>query len=344
MKKKILFSVVFILFIGSLSIYSKSAKRKSVYPIAFYNLENLYHPQSTDELRDKEFSPTGNKVWTMEKYKKKLTNMAYVISQIAAEYNGVVMLGVSEVGNKQVLEDLLKTGELADKKLSIIHYDSPDKRGIDVGFIYNSKIFKVTSSHPYPYKLPTNPDFKTRDQLLVSGILAGEPMHIIVNHWPSRYGEKSSELREFAASISKHITDSIRQADPKAKVIIMGDLNDDPTDKSVKLVLDAKKDVKDVKANGYYNTMWNLFDQGRGSLAYKGKWNLFDQIIITDNLLGEDFSTLKFWKAEIFYKEYLIQQEGQYKGYPLRTFQSNTFVNGYSDHFPTLIYLLKDVD
>ncbi|GAB6011025.1 endonuclease/exonuclease/phosphatase family protein [Viscerimonas tarda] len=330
----------------SLTIQAQSSgKKAAVYPVAFYNLENLYHPENADEQRDKEFSPEGNKAWTMEKYNKKLANMAYAISRIAKEYGGPIALGVAEIGNRKVLEDLLNTGELKDKNYAIAHYDSPDRRGVDVGLIYNPAVFKVTSSHPYPYRLPSNPDFRTRDQLLVSGTLGGEPFHIIVNHWPSRYGGgKSSELREHAAFISKHITDSIRQADPQAKVVIMGDLNDDPTDKSVKDVLKATRTEKSAKDGDLFNTMWPLFDKGIGSLAYQGKWNLFDQIIITGNLVGKDRLTLKLLQAKIFNADFLIDKEGQYKGYPMRTFRGNTFVNGYSDHFPTYILLVKEVN
>ncbi|MFV0468034.1 MAG: endonuclease/exonuclease/phosphatase family protein [Dysgonomonas sp.] len=340
--KKIFFITLFLF--GFILTQAQTSKRVGVYPIAFYNLENLYHPESTDSLRDRAFSPTGENAWTMDKYRRKLDNMAYAISQIAKDYNGVVMLGVSEIGNRQVLEDLIHTGELASRDLAIVHYDSPDRRGVDVGFIYNPKIFKVVSSKAYPYVLPSNPEFRTRDQLLVSGILAGEPVNVIVNHWPSRYGDKSSELREHAASICKHITDSIRAADPNAKVIIMGDLNDDPNNKSCKEVLGAKKNIKDVKDGDLYNTMWPFFAKGIGSLCYQGKWNLFDQIIISGNLVGKDLSALKFMKAEVFNKDFLIQKEGQYKGYPLRTFRNNTFLNGYSDHFPTLIYLTKEIN
>ncbi|MFR9166965.1 MAG: endonuclease/exonuclease/phosphatase family protein [Dysgonomonas sp.] len=344
MKKNYVISLILV-FITVASVFAQETKKQiKIYPVGFYNLENLYYPLSTEEKRDKEFSPEGNKHWTMDKYNKKLANMAHAISQIAKEYNGVVMLGVSEIGSKKVLEDLVKTGELASKGYSIVHHQSPDRRGVSVALLYNPKVYKVTSSTPYPYILPENPDFKTRDVLLVSGILSGEPVHVMVNHWPSRYGSKSSELREHAASIVKHVTDSIRQADPRAKIIIMGDMNDDPTDKSTRIVLDAKKSIKDVKEGGLYNTMWPLYAKGVGSLNYQGKWNLFDQIIISDNLLGSDRSTLKFWKAEVFNKDFLIQKEGNYKGYPLRTFRGNTFLNGYSDHFPTLIYLVKEAN
>lgn len=339
--KKIL-SIVFSLLLCIASLSAQSGKKIGVYPIAFYNLENLYHPESTDSLRDRAFSPTGDKNWTMDKYNKKLANMAYAIGQIAKEYNGVCILGVSEIGNRQVLEDLIETGDLAKRGLDIVHYDSPDRRGVDVGLLYNPAVYKVTSSKAFKYTLESNPKFVTRDVLLVSGTLAGEPLHVLVNHWPSRYGDKSSELREHAALMCKQITDSLRAADPTAKVIIMGDLNDDPSDKSCKEILGAKKNMKDVKKDELFNTMWPFFAKGIGSLCYQGKWNLFDQIIISGNLISKDRSELSFWKAEIFNKDFLIQQDGQYKGYPLRTFRGNSFLNGYSDHFPTLIYLVKE--
>jgi len=318
-------------------------KKENIYAVAFYNLENLYDPNSTDELRDKEYSPTGLKAWTQEKYQKKLNNLAYVINQLAKNNipEGAAIVGVAEVGNRKVLEDLVKTGDLASAGYKVVHYDSPDRRGVDVGLLYNPKLFTVTSSHPYPYVLPDNPDFKTRDQLLVSGTLAGESFHVIVNHWPSRYGEKSSELREHAASITKHIADSIYKSDKNAKIVIMGDLNDDPTDKSCRLVLNAKKKQEEVKPGGLFNTMWELYDEGIGSLRYQGKWNLFDQIIISESLLTKKTSSLKFWKAEVFNADFLIQKDGKYQGYPLRSFSGNTFINGYSDHFPTLIYFKK---
>lgn len=339
-------NIITLLVLLAITTSAFAQKRIGVYGVGFYNLENLYDPNSTDEQRDREFSPKGAKNWTQEKYKRKLNNMAYVINKLGKERTpaGLAILGVSEIGNRKVLEDLIKTGELADVGYEIVHYDSPDRRGVDVGLIYNPLLFTVTSSHPYPYKLPGNPDFKTRDQLLVSGLLAGESFHVIVNHWPSRYGAKSSELREHAASISKHIADSIYNSDPNAKVVIMGDLNDDPTDPSVRLVLNAKKKESEVKPGGLFNTMWEFFDRGIGSLCYQGKWNLFDQIIISENLLGKDRSTLKYWEAEIFNRDFLLQKEGKNKGYPLRTYSGNTFLNGYSDHFPVMIYLVKELN
>lgn len=343
MKKNLIIIGLFFLVLNANLL---AQKKSNIYAAAFYNLENLFDTKDDPDVRDEEFTPTGANVWTNDKYQKKLHNMAYVISKLAREHcpMGPAVLGVAEIENRGVLEDLVKTSEMASMGYEIVHYDSPDRRGIDVGLLYNPQLFKVTSSKAYPFNLPDNPDFKTRDQLLVSGILVGESFHVIVNHWPSRYGAKSTNLREFAASITKHIADSIYNADPSAKIVIMGDLNDDPTDKSTRVVLNAKKNQKEVKPGGLFNTMWGFYDKGIGSLGYQRKWNLFDQIIISESLLGKDRSTLKLWKAEIFNRDFLVQQEGRNKGYPLRTFSGNTFLNGYSDHFPTLIYLVKDAN
>ena len=320
-------------------------KRLGVYSVAFYNLENLFDTENDPLINDEEFTPEGTNQWTNEKYRMKLQNMASVISRLARENcpGGPAAIGVSEIENRKVLEDLINTGDLAAMGLDIVHYDSPDLRGVDVGLLYNPRLFQVTSSKPCPYILPDDTTFKTRDVLLVSGIMAGDPFHILVNHWPSRRGEKSSELREFAASINKHIADSIYMADPSAKIVIMGDLNDDPSDPSCRVVLNAKKRQEDVEPGGLFNPMWTFYDRGIGSLSYQGQWNLFDQIIISHSLLGQDRSTLKFWKPEIFNRDFLIQKEGRNKGYPLRTFSEGRFINGYSDHFPVLVYFVKEM-
>lgn len=320
--------------------------RLGVYSVGFYNLENLFDTKDDPGVRDEDFTPQGSYNWTPAKYQAKLSNMARVISQLAREHcpAGPAVLGVSEIENRGVLEDLVKSAPLAASGYEIVHYDSPDRRGVDVGLLYNPRLYQVTSSRIYPYHLPSDTTFRTRDQLLVSGILAGESFHVIVNHWPSRYGGgKSSALREFAASITKHIADSIYAADPLAKVVIMGDLNDDPDNASCRVVLQARKKKSEVKPGGLFNATWGLFDKGIGSLCYQNQWNLFDQLIISENLLGADRSSLKYWKAEIFNRDFLIQKEGKNKGYPLRTFSGTTFNNGFSDHFPTLVYFVKEV-
>ena len=335
---------------------SSESQRYQVYPIGFYNLENLYHPDTLTNViqndgrrhYDSEFSPKGSQAWTMDKYEKKLKNMAFVLNEIAKDFGGLAGVGVAEIANRKVLVDLVATEPLKGKGLEIVHYDSPDWRGVDVGFLYDPTRFTLLSSsvHPFPYAAGlergvTDSTFQTRDILLVDGEVAGERVSVIVNHWPSRRGDKSVISRELAASVAKHIYDSLMVVDPTIRVVIMGDLNDDPVDPSCAVVLNAKKNANEVEPGGLFNTMWEKYSKGIGSLCYQGKWNLFDQIIISQNLLGDDFSTLKFRKAEIFNRDFLIQKTGKNKGYPFRTFSGGHFQNGYSDHFPTYILLIK---
>lgn len=330
--------------LAAISIGSFSQKRQSAtYPIAFYNVENLFDTERDYTIQDEDFTPEGKYNWTKDRYNKKLNNLAYVIHQLGTEERpeGVAILGVAEVENLKVLQDLIDTGELKNRKYGIVHYDSPDRRGIDVGLIYDKRVFEVLSHKIYPFTLPGQKAPKTRDILVVSGLLDGEPLSILVNHWPSRRGEDSEHLRERAGRICKQIADSIYKRNNKAGIIIMGDMNDDPKDRSTRIALGAKKDAKDVQRGGLYNTMWNIHESGMGTLKYKGAWNLFDQIILSESLLKKGRSKLNFERAEIFNKDFLFQKSGNYEGYPLRTFSGRTFLNGYSDHFPTLIYLSK---
>lgn len=333
-----------ILMLLLLTVSGWAQQKQTVYAVAFYNLENLFDTERDPTVNDVDFTPGGSYAWTADKYQKKLNNMAYAISHLAKEYtpDGFAFLGVSEVENRKVLEDLTHTGSLDSIGYGIVHYDSPDPRGIDVALIYNPKLFTVVSSRVYHYQMPEEPKFRTRDQLLVNGIMGGEKVHVIVNHWPSRRGgNKSSYTREFAAKIAKGIADSLYQADPTSKVIIMGDLNDDPTNASVKKVLGAKSKTKDVPPGGFFNPFEGMLKKGIGSLFYQGNWNLFDQIMVSQNFLKPD-NGLRFWKAEVFNRDFLIQKEGAYKGYPLRTFSGTRFQNGYSDHFPTIVYFVKE--
>lgn len=333
----------FFICIAFITINLYAQVRSSIYPIAFYNLENLFDTNRDYSIQDEDFTPNGRNHWTDDKYNKKLNNLAQVISQLGCEQNkdGFVLLGVAEVENRKVMEDLILKTKLSATKYQIVHQDSPDARGIDVGLIYNPKYFRVNTYKVYPFTIPGNNNIRTRDILVVSGFMDGQPLSILVNHWPSRRGEDSSPLRERAGSICKHISDSICQANPAAAIVIMGDMNDDPKDKSTSIALGAKKEMNQVKQGGLFNTMWKIHDSGKGTLCYRDQWNLFDQIIISQSLLNAGKSNLKYIKSEIFTRDYMFQQSGKYKGYPLRTFSGNNFLNGYSDHFPTLIYLEK---
>lgn len=313
--------------------------------VAFYNLENLFDTINNENVNDEEYTPSGPIKWNTQKYTSKLQRMSYAISQIGLDYSpvGVALIGVSEIENRGVLEDLVKQPDLVKRSYEIVHYDGPDRRGVDVALLYNPRLFKVTNSKSY--RLHTEDStFLTRDQLMVSGYLQDEKVHVIVNHWPSRTGgeERSRPKRNAAAALTRSIADSLFRVDPKAKIIIMGDLNDDPFNVSCATILGAKKEMNDVKAGELYNTLWKTLDMGVGSLAYNDQWNLFDQIIISSELAHADRSKLKLWKAEVFNRSFLIQQEGKYKGTPWRTHAGGAWTNGYADHFPTLIYLVKE--
>ena len=315
--------------------------------IGFYNLENLFDTINDPLKNDEEFLPDGANKWTSQVYLEKVKNMGFVIDKIGNKYNNLrpVILGVSEIENRLVLEDLIQSEYLKKHGYGIVHYDSPDRRGVDVGLLYQENRFTVISSASYRLTVEGYPNFITRDPLLVTGILDGDTLNIIVNHWPSRRGgEKSSApLRNAAADLNRYMVDSILTVNPNAKIIVMGDLNDDPDNDSVLMHLRAKGKKSKLTPGDLYNTMWDLYKSGVGSLAYRGQWNLFDQIVVSQGLMNNDMKTWELYAAHIFNENFLINQEGRWAGYPFRTFSGGAYIGGYSDHFPTYIVLIKKV-
>ena len=252
-------------------------------------------------------------------------------------------VGVSEVENSRVLEDLVNHEILAPRGWDFVHIEGPDKRGVDCALLYNPQLFKPVNSKLAPYTTEDNDTtYKTRGFLIVSGEMGGELVHIIVNHWPSRYA--SSPARERAGVLVRDLKDSLLAEMPESRVIIMGDMNDDPDDKSLKTCLGALRNKDDVEnATDLYNPWWDILRRrGHGTLKYRGKWNLFDQVILSGNLVNNDRSTLELYKTEIFSRNYLFQQEGRYKGNTLRTHAGGVWLNGYSDHLPVIVYLVKE--
>lgn len=316
-----------------------------VFGVGFYNLENLFDTINSNGSYDLEFSPKGARQWDGQKYWSKINKMAECISHMTTKTTpfGPAILGVSEIENKSVLDDLVKAPAIKKWMLQVVHHDSPDRRGVDVGLLYNPRFFRVLDVTNHTLVIPSNPRFRTRDQMCVTGLLGGDTVSVIVNHWPSRLGgqEQSSYLREAAAALSKHIADSLWSLRPNQGVIIMGDLNDDPQDVSCAKVLGAVKDESKVEPHGFYNPWWKLLDKGIGTLAYKGGWNLFDQIIVSGSLLEQNTSGLHYWKCQVNNFDFLRDKNGTRQGYPLRTFSGGVWLDGYSDHFPTEIFLIK---
>lgn len=336
------FTLLFISFFNSVE-----AQKLKAGIIAFYNLENLFDTIDTPDVNDFEFTPQGPKSWNGQRYRHKINHMADVVSKLGSHENipGPAVIGLSEMENRSVLEDLVSTLQLASLNYRIVHYNSPDKRGVDVALLYQPRYFHLTNSRSVPLIVHNEEGHRiyTRDQLVVSGLFDGEPMHFIVNHWPSRRGgEKgSSPFRIAAARLSRSLVDSIRALDKDAKVIVMGDLNDDPTDKSIYDVLEARPDQKRLKGNQLFNATGLLFSKGIGTLAYRGKWNLFDQIVLTPSFLESKQGGYRYHSTRIFNESFLTVQEGRYKGYPFRSFVGNNFHGGYSDHFPVYVVLVK---
>ena len=345
-------------------------KKYRVHTVAFYNFENLFDTINNPN-NDDEWTPNGLQRWTSKKYNQKLENLSRVLMQIGTneqQKEAPTFIGCSEVENRGVLEDLVKHPNLAKSDYGIVHFESPDKRGIDVGFLYQKKYFKPTSFTNIPLlvyrnknatikqetgspedksetdkiEVTTNKRVFTRDILLVTGFLDGEEITILVNHWPSRAGgeKKSSPFREAAGRLNRKIMDSIYKVNPNAKIITMGDLNDGTSNKSVKEGIGAKLKKSEVKRFGVYNPFEQMAKEGNATLFYRDAGDIFDQILVSETLIQQDYSSFRYWKAGIFNKPFMIEKTGQYKGYPLRHSANEV---GFSDHFPVYVYLIKEI-
>lgn len=322
-------------------------KSYEVRTVAFYNLENLFDTKNDTLIFDDDRTPEGKDNWTEERYLQKIEHLSKVISEIGSLANASApdIVGVCEVENLDVLQDLIQHRNLAPSNYGIIHFDSPDERGIDVALLYKKDAFIPVNFNSHRLLLFNDEGVRdyTRDQLIVQGLLDNEKVYFIVNHWPSRSGgeARSRPFRLEAAKLNKRIIDSVRRQDNTAKIISMGDFNDDPIDPSFKKILKIKGELKHLDSLSLYGPMEKLFKKGKGSLAYRDKWNLFDQLYMTSNLINDQKESYSFWKAGIFTPSYLMDPKGRYKGYPLRTYAGGSYIGGYSDHFPVYLYLIR---
>lgn len=345
--KSLYFILVLVLFIWRIDAQAQTKP----YTVVFYNLENLFDTIKSPGVYDEEFTPQGPKAWNSAKYWKKIGNLEEVFYNMAGTFKAYpTIIGVSEIENRNVLEDLVAAPKLQRANYQIAHYDSPDARGVDVALLYRPDQFKYEGSRPIKVALPDEPDFKTRDVLSVWGTIDGEKFNFFVCHWPSRLGgQAASEYkRNKAAEIVRHTVDSILAVAPDTHIVIMGDMNDDPTNKSLSQVLGAQGKTSDLKAGDLFNPFLSMFKAGYGTLAYQDAWSLFDNMIVSENLVNGQPGELKLYKpgkskyyGHIFDRPFLRQTSGQYKNYPLRTFVGNTFQGGYSDHFPVYIFIAK---
>jgi len=321
------------------SYFKSPGKIDQAYTIAFYNLENLFDTTDNPNTFDDDFTPNGVKKWNSKKYDSKIKKLGSVIAQLGEEksYETPALVGVAEVENKKVLNDLIHSDDLKNKNYGFVHYDSPDERGIDVALLYKKELFELVHSETFPLYLKDergNRDY-TRDILLVKGKLNGELIHVLVNHWPSRRsGEDNGESKRIkAAELATSIIKKIEAECENPKTIIMGDFNDDPTNKSIKQHL--------LNAS-FYNPMESILDKGKGTLRHHGKWHLFDQIIFSKNFFEIEEKKHSFKYAEVFDKYFIQEWNGKYKGTPFRTYVRERYQGGFSDHFPVYVYLKKN--
>lgn len=314
--------------------------------VGFYNVENLFDTLDSPDVDDAEYLPGSGKLWDTKRYTRKLERLAQVISEMGKDLHpkGLAIVGLAEVENRQVVEDLAATPALRDRSYKVVHEDGPDLRGVDVALMYDPAQFKVLGHKSYRLTLADAPDFRTRDQLLVSGILDGDTMHVIVAHWPSRRGgeKRSMPNRKAAAELGRRIIDSLVVRNPDARILYMGDLNDDPVNPSVEHYLRATGDKAKAIDGRLFNPMYAPYQKGIGSLAWRDAWNLFDQIIITGSLVTGQGGKYRYYGVRIFNEPYLRQKDGNFAGYPFRTFVGDTYQDGFSDHFPVFLILVRD--
>jgi len=303
--------------------------------IAFYNIENLFDIYDDNHKHDDDFLPTAEKRWTLKRYKNKLRKIGYAISNIGKKQTNShpAIIGLAEIENEAVIKDLIGSKHLKEYPYSYVHYDSKDERGIDVAFVYDNKKFKVSNSEVFSFSFTDDDGSSdyTRDILLVSGLFLNEPIHFLVNHWPSRRSEENEYKRLKAALNLESIVRTLQDNIPNAKIVVMGDFNDDPSDKSIEQL---------VGNLGLFNPMETLLSIDRGTTVHHGKWNLFDQIMITHNFFDRKAKSLRYVHADIYDADFLKQYDGKYKGTPYRTYVGKRYKGGYSDHFP--VYMLSN--
>lgn len=331
-------------------------RRAKGYVIGFYNLENLFDTHHDEGKNDYEFLPDGANQWTDVKYEKKLRNMASVIKAMKDD-NKVwhTVLGVSEIENRHVLEDLVNQPGIADANFQIVHYDGPDRRGVDVALLYKPEQFTPVESESIPFTFDSRritfdldslgqANFRTRDILMVRGTLNGEMFAFYVAHLPSRIGGKGGDLRSRGCEIIHDHAVKLMQDHPGIKIVVMGDMNDDPTDESQVTYMQAKEKIEELGEYDFFSPFISMLKAGYGSLAYQNAWNVFDIVEVNKALAQAPAGTLRIvpfvagqYYARIFHKPFMTQQDGPYKDQPKRTFSDGAFINGYSDHYPTYI-------
>jgi endonuclease/exonuclease/phosphatase family metal-dependent hydrolase len=319
------------------SAKSNPKATKKTFVAMFYNVENLFDTADDPKVNDDEFTPAGKVPWTEERLNTKIKQIGQVMNDIASPAMPD-LVGFAEVENTLVLEMLTSSDLLSKNKYNIVHYDSPDERGIDVAMIYNASTFKLISSEPLEVILPGND--LTRDILYIKGkVNSGEILHVFINHWPSRREgtELSEPNRMAAANVLRAKIDAIQKLEKSANILVLGDFNDEPSDKTITVGLKSKSPEMTVKSADLCSMLYPEYKKGEGSLFYKD-WDLFDQIIVSGNTLTRKKGLrTSVDHAEIFRAEYLLFKTKEGESRPNRTMSSSKYFGGYSDHLPVYV-------
>ncbi len=309
--------------------------------IASYNIENLFDTEDGPN-DDAEFLPNSPKQWNQDKYQKKLERLSEVILSMHPKNIGPDIIGLIEVENKKVVEDLMNFGKLSEGKYQIIHYESADKRGIDVALCFKTENIKLIKSEFYRPHDDSDPNFFTRDILHVTLLMGKkDTVHYFVNHWPSRRGgEESEEKRILVADLLEKKIDSLRAINIHTKIVVMGDFNDNPANWSITETLKAKIKKEEVREGHLWNAMADLAAKGHGTHKFKNEWNMLDQFMLSHALIHHK-KGIRYHQAFIYNPDFIQEKDERFKGAPLRTFVGNKYLGGYSDHFPILLILTK---
>ncbi|MCB0819695.1 MAG: endonuclease [Bacteroidetes bacterium] len=322
---------------------SKKGKADQPFRVMFYNVENLFDSWDDPAIEDEEFLPAAERAWDETKLSVKLNNISEVIQSLGQTGLLPDMVGFCEVENRKVLDFLLTRTTLKSLGYSIVHFDSPDKRGIDVALIYRKDRVKPLKMNKYPVIFPGDMEKPTRDILYVKAELPNKSqLHVLVNHWPSRSGgqEETEPKRMMAAKTAKRLCDSISFNDAQANILLMGDFNDYPNNKSITESLAAQGDTTVAGAKLYDLMYWQMAE-GVGSHQYKGEWGFLDQFILSGSVMsGSNGLKTNFNSAKVFRPDFLVEKNEKYGNWqPKRTYGGTKYLGGYSDHLPVYIDL-----
>ncbi|MBN2765780.1 MAG: endonuclease [Paludibacteraceae bacterium] len=333
-----------VLFLFLVAGFSKAqiAEKKPL-RIMCYNVENYFDCVNDTTTLDEEYLSGGMRGWNYAKYQQKQANIGKVITALGG-WEAPALVGLCEVESERALRDLTVFSGLKSLKYKFIHYESPDARGIDVALLYQRSMFKPIISRSVTITNPQFPESKTRDLLYAAGrIPSGDTLHVFVCHFPSRLGGEleSENKRMFVASVLRASVDSVCALNHDAAIVIMGDFNDYPDNKSMQTILGANPPEDKPLSNKLYNLMFPIHVSGKGSHKHAGEWGALDQIIVSGSLLNMKkhvFTTAA--DAHIFEAPFLLDDDQKFLGkQPARTYVGMTYKGGFSDHLPVFVDL-----